>query len=104
MAAHETATKGLPRRAECSWMERATTSLPVPDSPVISTVVSKPATCSIILRTRRTAGEAPVGPVRRVLRGSSCSMRSRLARRISSESWTWSTGVSSDRQALRSRL
>ena len=40
-------------------MLRATTSLPVPDSPRIRTVASVSATCSIIRRTRRTAALVP---------------------------------------------
>ncbi len=36
-AAMLTATKGAPLRAPCSWMERATSSLPVPLSPVMRT-------------------------------------------------------------------
>ena len=33
-------TNGRSRRGEASWMARATTSLPVPDSPRISTLLS----------------------------------------------------------------
>ena len=38
MAPQFTATKGMAERGESSWMARATSSLPVPDSPVTSTV------------------------------------------------------------------
>ncbi len=33
------ATNGLSRRSELKWIARATISLPVPDSPVMSTVL-----------------------------------------------------------------
>src|SRR5215510_10647651 len=44
MAAQFTAMNGLPARGLARWMRRASTSLPVPDSPTISTVQSVPAT------------------------------------------------------------
>ncbi len=61
-AAQLTATKGLPARGE-PWCRRcATTSLPVPDSPVISTVVSAEAHASDLLQhvapRRRDADDA----------------------------------------------
>ena len=43
-------------------MWRATISLPVPDSPRISTLVSNGATCSISRCTSRMAREVPLGP------------------------------------------
>src|SRR5262245_1006985 len=43
-------------------MARATTSLPVPDSPSIRTLESCAATCPMRDRTRRMAGDSPVGP------------------------------------------
>ena len=39
IAATLTATNGCPRRSLRAWIARATSSLPVPLSPVISTVV-----------------------------------------------------------------
>src|SRR5690242_3023521 len=44
MAAQLTAMNGLLARGLARWMRRASTSLPVPDSPTISTVQSLPAT------------------------------------------------------------
>jgi hypothetical protein len=44
MAAQLTPTKGRSWRSERLWMKRASTSLPVPDSPEISTVQSVCAT------------------------------------------------------------
>ena len=44
MALQLTATNGLLRRGLASWMARASSSLPVPLSPVISTRASVPAT------------------------------------------------------------
>ena len=46
IAAQFSATNGPPARRERRWMKRASTSLPVPDSPLISTEASAPATCS----------------------------------------------------------
>ena len=50
-AAQLTAMKALPRRGERSWSARATSSLPVPDSPWISTVLETGAICSILTST-----------------------------------------------------
>src|SRR6185437_6873316 len=44
IAAQLTATNGRVLRGERPWMNRASTSLPVPDSPTISTVQSLAAT------------------------------------------------------------
>ena len=51
------ATNGRSRRGELTWMARATSSLPVPDSPVISTVLDVGATVSINWNT------ASIGPL-----------------------------------------
>ena len=47
MAEQLTATNGPPERSLMSWMVRAMSSLPVPDSPVTSTVAAVAATCSM---------------------------------------------------------
>jgi len=47
IAATLTATKAWPRRSLRAWIARATSSLPVPLSPVISTVVGVDAICVI---------------------------------------------------------
>ena len=54
-----TGTNGRPARADSRWMERATSSLPVPDSPRISTLASDGATWLIRVRTRCTCGLMP---------------------------------------------
>ena len=59
MAPQLIATKGWSRRGPWSWMARATTSLPVPLSPVTRTVVRVGATFSTSWRTSSMAGEAP---------------------------------------------
>jgi len=51
MAAQLTAMNGLARRGDRSWIPRATSSLPVPDSPSISTVEVTGAICSILTST-----------------------------------------------------
>ena len=56
------ATKGWLLRGLRAWRARATSSLPVPDSPVTSTVVELYATASIIRVTSRIAGELPTSP------------------------------------------
>ena len=53
-----TATKGPSRRDESSWMRRALTPLPVPLSPVISTVLSVGATRLTSRSIACMAGEA----------------------------------------------
>ena len=57
-----TATKGPARRGERAWIACATTSLPVPLSPVSSTVVSLCSRFSISRKTRSIAGERPMSP------------------------------------------
>ncbi len=57
-----TATKGRLRRGLASWIARATTSLPVPDSPRTSTLDSCAATCEIRRQTSRIERELPEGP------------------------------------------
>ena len=49
-------TRGLPERGLASWMYWATTSLPVPDSPEISTAESTTATVAAVDRAARMAG------------------------------------------------
>ena len=49
MAAMFTVMKGPRLRLELPWMARATSSLPVPDSPMSSTVISVRATRPISL-------------------------------------------------------
>ena len=43
-------------------MERARSSLPVPDSPVISTGMSRAATLRAVSRTDSSRGESPIDP------------------------------------------
>ena len=59
MAAQLTATKGAPRRLPCSWMARATSSLPVPVSPVTSTVASLSTRRPMVFCTWRRASLLP---------------------------------------------
>ena len=62
MAAQLTLTSGIARCALWSWMARATSSLPVPVSPVISTVLRARATRSMAERTSRVARLLPTIP------------------------------------------
>ena len=48
IAAQLTATNGLSRRGPVTWMARATSSLPVPVSPRMSTVALRSRTCSMV--------------------------------------------------------
>ncbi len=83
MAAQETVTKGPSRRAPASWMARATSSLPVPDSPDTSTVASVPATLRTCSSTRCMGSERPTSPWgswSRSRSSSSASARPRSAR------------------------
>ena len=62
MAPQLTGTKGLPSRPEMRCRLRATTSLPVPDSPVISTFTSVSASLATTSLTRWIAGLTPISP------------------------------------------
>ena len=59
MALQFTAMNGCPARGLTSWMERATSSLPVPDSPLTSTGAMLRATLSTSARTCCMAGDWP---------------------------------------------
>ena len=61
-AAQFTATHGPSLRWLWLWMARATSSLPVPDLPLINTVASEGATVWIISNILRTAGLFPTMP------------------------------------------
>ena len=61
MAAQFTLTSTASFRRLRAWMAWAISSLPVPVSPVTSTVESVGATCSTLLSTRRSAGDPPTG-------------------------------------------
>ena len=60
MAAQLTSTNGAAERALLAWSQRATSSLPVPFSPVMSTRASHGATLSISWRTCSISGEMPM--------------------------------------------
>src|SRR5205807_1393562 len=59
MAAQLTSTKGRSRRADCTWMARATSSLPLPFSPWISTRPVVGAAVVICSRSTRIAALSP---------------------------------------------
>jgi hypothetical protein len=61
-AAQFTATKRPSRRGLLLWIARATSSLPVPDSPRISTVALVFETCWRMSNTRCICGECPTMP------------------------------------------
>ena len=73
-AAQLTATQGLPARGEFLWIVRAMTSLPVPDSPLISTVAAVGATFWIMSHTCVMSGEEPMRFSKRYLSGESMSI------------------------------
>ena len=74
MAAQFTATMGLSERPDWWWMDRATISLPVPFSPVMSTQDSVGATRPMTVFRSAMAGDSPVR-----LTGCSEEMRVRRA-------------------------
>ena len=76
IAAQFTATKGACLRALCWCSAWATSSLPVPLSPRISTVRSVSATFWIVAKTRRIAGPEPI----RLSKPKSRSRRARSMR------------------------
>ena len=59
MAAQFTGTKGRVARLEFTWMARAISSLPVPLSPVISTVTSVGATRTSLVSSSRIGADRP---------------------------------------------
>ena len=72
-----TGTNAPPARRPAKWSARATSSLPVPLSPVMSTVASECATLSIVARSWRIAGESPtIEPYARRLVSAPCARRS----------------------------
>ena len=75
MAAQFTSTNGAPARGLFAWSHRATSSLPVPFSPVISTRASHGATLSMSCRTCSILGEKPM--IRSACTG--CARRLRCA-------------------------
>ncbi len=60
MAPQLIATNGALARGDSWWSARATSSLPVPLSPAISTVASLSATLRIVVHIVRIAGLAPM--------------------------------------------
>ena len=70
-----TAMNALPRREDRSCSAFATSSLPVPDSPWISTVLDTGAICSMRTSTSWIGALSPTMPVR------SCSRRRSIRRR-----------------------
>ena len=60
MAAQLTVTKGALARRLLKWIAWATSSLPVPLSPVTSTGASVSATCSMRRSTSSHCGESPL--------------------------------------------
>ena len=56
------ATNGPSRRGPDSWIMRATSSLPVPDSPEMCTGAWLRETFAIIARTRSIAADSPTSP------------------------------------------
>ena len=59
-AAQFSLMNGLSRRSLWSWIARANSSLPVPDSPCSSTVARVGAAMDTVCRIRRIAGESPM--------------------------------------------
>jgi len=60
MAAQLIATNGPLPRGLLRWIARATSSLPVPDSPCSRTVAEADATWAMVSRTLRMAGLVPM--------------------------------------------
>ena len=81
-AATLTAMNGLCRRGDRAWRPRATSSLPVPLSPWISTVESTDAIWTTRARTSSITSVSPTMPV--IPRKRSRSMRRRPRRNSSS--------------------
>jgi hypothetical protein len=77
MAAQLTGTNARPARGESSWICRANSSLPVPDSPSSSTVAADGAACCTTSKVRRIASDCPTVGRRRV--ASSCARSVRFS-------------------------
>ena len=89
-------TNGPVVRRERAWISRATTSLPAPAGPVMSTRLPVGATRSIAWRKALIAGALPTISVGSPARSFSSSF-SRLSRAASIARWT----TSSSRSALK---
>ena len=76
-----TAMKGLFRRGPSTASARATSSLPLPLSPSISTVLLTGAICSTFTITSRNGSLSPMSPVRA---WSACRSTSRFTSRATS--------------------
>jgi hypothetical protein len=70
---------GRARRGDRRWMPRATSSLPVPLSPSMSTVLDTGAYCSICTSTCRIASLSPYSPDSSARRRRSSSRRAAAA-------------------------
>ena len=99
-AATFTAMKALCRRGESACTPRAKSSLPVPDSPVISTVESTGAICTTRSSASRMASVSPTIPVSRWRRRRS---RRVWAMRSTSSGSTEGAKVSARPRAASSR-
>jgi len=95
MAAVLMATKGPPARGECLCSARATSSLPEPDSPVMSTVTLLWLRRPMARKTSCMAGACPSISGAALMRSSATSSRwlSSTARRISSTALGRSKGL-----------
>ena len=77
-AARQTGRKGPLRRVLWRWMARATSSLPVPLSPVISTGTSVGATRAICLKSSCIAGDWPISASRAAALGRRPALHGRV--------------------------
>ena len=88
----------LPASGERSWMRRATTSLPVPDSPVMSTGIRAGATLSMRNWMSRTALELPMNRTPRL--SPPAVRRSMAFSRASAARWCAFSTIRSSRSRL----
>ena len=95
-AAHDTFTKGLPLRGEFSCKACAISSLPVPDSPRMSTVALVTAACRTTSSTDCSSGASPIRPSSRY---RSCTRARRFA--VSRISARFSIAFSSTASTVR---
>ena len=98
-----TATKGWPARALTSWIARATSSLPVPDSPCTSTGAmlratfsTRPRTCVIaseLPTSRRSGSPRPSAGAASVGGGGGVARVRPIADATTARNWRRSTGL-----------
>jgi len=103
MAAQLTLTHSASARGDRAWMASAITSLPAPDSPVISTVESRGATRRTMSTTSRMPWDCPTMAGHRVSARADLSRRSSRVRARRSSTRRMTTSISAREKGLEKK-